>query len=193
MIRVVGCDPSLTALGLATPEGPRTLTTRLRGPVRLAWLRDEVLTALDLHDDPTAWTALAAVEGYSYDSGHAAHQLGELGGVLRLAFWERRIPYVVIPPSTLKQYATGRGNAGKEEVLAAAIRRLGYQGHDHNQADALWLRAMAMDHYGHPLCAIPATQRAALHQLVTKKGPRKGQPVIDWPALAETVDVGGRL
>lgn len=186
-MRLVGIDPSLTALGLATPERVWAVKPpdRLRGPARLVYLRDATLEACQ-------GAAIVTVEGYSHASRHAAHALGELGGVLRVALYETGVRSVDVAPSSRAKYATGDGGAGKDQVLAAAIRRLGYQGHDDNEADALWLRAMALDHYlGESV--VPKAQRDALHALVTKKGPRKGQPVIDWPVLAETVSTGGRL
>lgn len=154
--RVVGLDLSLTATGIATPEGQRTIGTKARGCERLIELRDTIRKACELAD-------LVAVEGYSFGSRNShAHALGELGGVVRVALHVASVPFVEVPPSSLKKFATGKGNAGKEEVLASAIRRLGYEGHDNNEADALWLRAMGMDALGCPLVAMPESHRAAL-------------------------------
>jgi crossover junction endodeoxyribonuclease RuvC len=73
--------------------------------------------------------------------------IGELGGVVRLALWEAKVPFVEIPPSCLKKYATGRGNAGKEDVLQAAVIRSGHTFADNNAADAWWLHQMGLAHY----------------------------------------------
>lgn len=70
-------------------------------------------------------------------------------------------------PSSLKKYATGRGNAKKEEMLASAIRRLDYAGSSFDEADALWLREMALDHYTGQV-RVPESHRVALAK-------------IDWP------------
>ena len=165
---VVGLDLSLTATGIAAAGVADVLRPKgLTGPERLAWLCDRVDAIVKLHN-----AALVVVEGYAYGRQNTAHQLGELGGVIRLALWEAGIPYVDVPPSTLKKYATGRGNAGKEEVLAAAIRRLGYQGHDNNEADALWLRALGCAAYGAPLADLPK-----LHASVVDG--------LDWPEIGE--------
>lgn len=186
---VVGLDLSLTATGVSSDEGTRVLKVGGDGMERLAMLRDAVLRATHVTDQDQldrpcsqCWEHpellvdgshpdVVVVEGYSYASANQAHQLGELGGVVRLALWEVALPYVVVPPKLLKRYAAGNGNAGKDEMLAAAIRRLGYEGHDHNAADAMWLRAMALDHYGFPLCPMPAANRAALAK-------------VAWPSLA---------
>jgi hypothetical protein len=54
-----------------------------------------------------------------------------------------------VAPATLKKFATGKGNADKDAMIAAAVRRLAEdtsrlaetcrKGMTHNTADALWL------------------------------------------------------
>lgn len=61
-----------------------------------------------------------AIEGYSFSSRNShAHSLGELGGAIRIALYERGIPWVEIPPTVRAKFATGKGNAGKPEVVSA--------------------------------------------------------------------------
>ena len=173
-MNVVGLDLSLTATGIATNGGTEVLSTKLRGCERLADLRDEVVgRCRRCGYIGQADANLVVVEGYSFNSRNSqSHALGELGGVVRLALHEAGIPYVDVPPAVLKKYATGRGNAGKAEVLAAAIRRLGYDGHDDNEADALWLRVMGLDAYRvADASPVPAAHRVALDK-------------VDWPELA---------
>ena len=45
--------------------------------------------------------------------------------------------------SSIKKLATGKGNAGKPDVIKAAQVRLGYVGSDDNESDALWLLHLA--------------------------------------------------
>ena len=59
-----------------------------------------------------------------------------------------RVPIVEIPPTTLKKFATGSGNADKPKMLAEAIRRLAYGGSSLDEADALWLLQMGLHYYG---------------------------------------------
>jgi hypothetical protein len=59
-------------------------------------------------------------------------------------------------------YATGKGNASKEAVLAEAVRRFNYQGNDNNEADALVLWCLAQDAAGTPAVVVPATHRRVL-------------------------------
>lgn len=162
--RVVGLDLSLTATGYANDRGTSTIGAKPhKGCARLALLRD--LVSIECRDAP-----LVVIEGYAYGRQNVAHQLGELGGVVRVALYEAGVPYVDVPPSSLKKYATGKGNANKGEMLAAAIRRLGYEGADDNEADALWLRAMGLDALGCPVVEMPAVNRSALAKVEWPEG-----------------------
>lgn len=76
----------------------------------------------------------------------AAHAYG--GFMATLTQWceVRQIPYMGVPVGTIKQFATGKGNAGKPEVIKAMKAK----GHKHltdktdNEADALALMYWAM-------------------------------------------------
>jgi Holliday junction resolvasome RuvABC endonuclease subunit len=71
-------------------------------------------------------------------STDAAHAYG--GFLATLTAWceHHQIPYQGVPVGTIKKHATGKGNAGKDEVIAA-IRARGHAPSDDNEADALAL------------------------------------------------------
>lgn len=177
-MNILGLDLSLTSTGVAHPDGTvERLRPKSFGMERLAWFRS---TIEDLVFDRTAERSpvldLVAIEGYSMGpqrgSSGIAQALGELGGVVRLLLYDLEVPTVEIPPSTLKKFATGKGNASKEEMLVAAVRRLGYEGSSNDEADALWLRVAALDAYGLPEIEMPKAQRDALGK-------------VDWPVLPD--------
>lgn len=152
---VLALDLSLTSTGVARSMATAYATQRIRptgrGTARLADIRDQVLALAQGGDDPLLGGRYRAVdlvvlEGYAY-AGHQAHQLGELGGVIRVALHDAGIPWVAVPPATVKKLATGAGNAKKEQVLLAAVRRLGYTGDSNDEADALWLLEAARQYY----------------------------------------------
>lgn len=156
---VVGLDLSLTATGVAGAEGvPSSIRPAGVGTVRLSAIRAGVVASIVGAD-------LVMVEGPAFGRAQQMHALGQLAGVVYLALDEAGARWMLVPPASLKKYATGRGNAGKAEVLAAAIRRLGYAGHDDNEADALWLRAIGLDLLGCPAVDVPAAHRGALDKL----------------------------
>jgi crossover junction endodeoxyribonuclease RuvC len=122
------------------------------------------------------------VEGYSFASRNSqAHSIGELGGVIRVALWEKQIPYVEIPPTTRAKFATGKGNAAKTEVMSAISARTGIvwsgKGAD-DMCDAWILEEMGLTTIGHSRFDWPAVNLSALekidwnplHQLVKEVG-----------------------
>ncbi len=68
----------------------------------------------------------------------AAHAYG--GFLATLTAWceHHQIPYQGVPVGTIKKHATGKGNASKAEMIAAA-KRCGFEALDDNHADALAL------------------------------------------------------
>ena len=63
------------------------------------------------------------------------------GGFLAtLTAWceEHEVPYEGVPVGTIKRHVTGKGNAGKQAVIEA-VRALGFEPEDDNEADALAL------------------------------------------------------
>jgi crossover junction endodeoxyribonuclease RuvC len=170
MIRVLGLDLSLTATGFAySDEVVGTFMTKARGMPRLAEIRDFIVGLVD-HID------VVVFEGYAFARPNQAHQLGELGGVVRLALHDRRVPFIDVPPASLKRFATGRGNADKDAMLAAAIRRFDFPGEDNNAADAWLLRAMGLAAYS-DWGPVTDYQREALDK-------------VSWPKLDVVERVG---
>jgi len=177
VLRVLALDLSLTATGWATSEmQPLTgrvcgvlETAKLRGVERLAHVRQWLQRRIEKERFD-----VAVLEGYAYGMRRGAsqqHSLGELGGVVRLTLWYQNVPFVEVPPAVLKKFACGKGNANKAEVLVAAVKRLEYTGADHNEADALWLRTMALDHYDE------------LVEPVVPKAHREVLAKVKWPEL----------
>lgn len=66
----------------------------------------------------------------------AAHVYGGLLGTLTAWCERRTIPYSGVPVATIKRHATGKGNADKSAMIAAAKAR-GFNPTDDNEADAL--------------------------------------------------------
>jgi crossover junction endodeoxyribonuclease RuvC len=155
-MKVVGLDLSLTCTGVAVATQDGAITDRITSkPTKDATLRERVarlgmMAALTC--DHATGADLIVVEGPSYGSttGHQHDRsglwwlvVGKLSGLY---------PVVEVAPGTRMRYATGRGNASKDDVLSAVIRRyhhIDVNGND--EADALILAAMGARFLGHPL------------------------------------------
>jgi Holliday junction resolvasome RuvABC endonuclease subunit len=74
----------------------------------------------------------------------AAHAYG--GFLATLTAWceHHQIPYKGVPVGTIKKHATGKGNASKDDMIAAAVKR-GFAPVDDNEADALALLYWAIE------------------------------------------------
>jgi len=74
----------------------------------------------------------------------AAHAYG--GFMAHLTAWceHHDIPYQGVPVGTIKKHATGKGNAGKDDMITA-MRWKGHAPADDNEADALALLHWAID------------------------------------------------
>lgn len=204
MTTLAAFDLALTSTGVADDCGPRLIAPKSTGPERLIEIRQAVLRAC--HTIKPYWDEwccsvevgcvqvdLVAIEGYAYGRPNQAHQLGELGGVVRVALHEAGIPVVVVPPASVKTYATGKGNASKDDVLLAAVRRLDYAGSTKDESDALWLYALVMDALGQPVVTVPAIHRRAVSTVTLPVGMARRSPRVG-PALGEVsgADVGSR-
>jgi len=73
----------------------------------------------------------------------------ELQGQIKVVCEDLSIDYRAYSSMEMKKYATGKGNAGKPAMIAAAKTKLGYpkdQNND-NECDALWLLELAKSEY----------------------------------------------
>jgi Holliday junction resolvasome RuvABC endonuclease subunit len=91
--------------------------------------------------------ALYFEEVRRHASTDAAHTYG--GFLATLTAWceHHQIPYQGVPVGTIKKHATGRGNAGKDQVIIA-VRSRGHAPVDDNEADALALLHWAIQDHG---------------------------------------------
>lgn len=172
---VVGLDLSLTATGIALPDG-RVVTARsdhLRGVPRILWIRRQVAKAVGLAPlrdgtyGPRPTVVMIEAPAFMAKGSHQ-WALGGLAWDIYITLHEAGIPYVEVIIQHIKKLATGSGAAPKPQVLAAAIRRLGYAGHDDNQADALWLRQMGLLTFGIEEVPLPATHLDPVPRYVGK-------------------------
>lgn len=74
----------------------------------------------------------------------AAHVYGGLLAVLTAWCEEYGVAYVGIPVGTIKKFATGKGNADKAAMVAAA-RGWGFAPGDDNEADAIALMMLQLE------------------------------------------------
>ena len=104
------------------------------------WLNELQSSAGEIH-----WVVFEEVRRHA--GVDAAHAYGGFMGQLTAWCEQHTIPYQGVPVGTIKRHATGKGNASKAEMIAAA-RAAGHHPADDNEADALALLAWAMAQEG---------------------------------------------
>lgn len=161
---IVAVDPSLRGTGVAVwrsrPETARgrallfTVDGGKLGRDTNGWARavrhQRVLAAVWPY--VTGRRALAVVESGFHAAERSPDTTAQLAGlraVLEYGLMVRRVPIAQLHNTKVKQYATGHGGASKTMMVDTAKGELVDLGdpEDDNQADALWLLAMALHHY----------------------------------------------
>jgi Holliday junction resolvasome RuvABC endonuclease subunit len=143
----LGVDQSLRSSGVAVISETHQAayigtipTGKLAGVGRLAHVRDALRTVLAA--EPTI--KFAALEGYAYDVGVGrVFELGEVGAVVKLALHDAGIPFLIVPPASLKLFVAGNGQANKEQMQQAVLKKWQYATAQDDECDAYGLAQVA--------------------------------------------------
>ena len=66
-----------------------------------------------------------ALEGYAYSATGRVFQIAENTGLLKYKIYQTGIPITIIPPTEVKKYATGKGNADKQMMYDSFVQDTG--------------------------------------------------------------------
>lgn len=143
----VGIDQSYSGFGLIVLDKEKELDRQLwKFPVlasdgaRLHRIREALSGYLSVL--PPGNVHLA-IEGYAHGSRFNREKLGELGGVIKVVWHEFSVnPLLVVPPTVLKKYTTGKGTAKKGDMVKAVNTNWNAAVKNDNLADAY-----ALAHY----------------------------------------------
>lgn len=141
---VLGIDPGLSC-GWALLEGERLIASgtwdlsvrsRWEG-AGVGWLR--LRSSLERIAEEYHLRAIGYEEVRRHAGTDAAHVYGAIVGVIQSVAEQAECPYTSIPVGTVKKLATGKGNAGKEEMIAAVVARWGHMVGTDDEADACFV------------------------------------------------------
>lgn len=177
----LGIDQSLRSSGLAVVSETQSLVSmytvtpgKVTGAPRLATIREAVRDLLAA--EPAI--KFAAMEGYAYDVGAGrVFELGEVGGVIKLTLHDAGIPFVVVPPASLKLFVAGNGSATKEQMREAVFKKWGPDIDQDDQCDAYGLAQLARSFHLNS-----GTTRAELEVLKKLKDTSKKISLVASPA-----------
>jgi crossover junction endodeoxyribonuclease RuvC len=140
----VGIDQSYTGFAITAIDKKGNYYTEVYKPdttgiQRLADLRtyaEEFLSEFEVEK--------VALEGYAYGS-KTANLAGELGGMIKLMLFdlypdteEAQYP-LIVPPTSLKKYVTGKGRVEKNQILLSVYKKWDVEFTDDNAADSYGL------------------------------------------------------
>lgn len=191
MPRILGIDSSLTGTGLARATIPDIMVgVRPDGPVpaevQLAtvgarkpkpgdtWLAKservhEVLTQIDAALSEGVYEAVGLEELAYGAKGDAAVVLHWLWGEVIHLVNQWKYPLYLVNVSTVKKFATGNGNAKKDQVMLAMANRYPDAGiKDNNQSDALAVCQIVSRTIGVPFDTMPVAHLEALRPVKGK-------------------------
>lgn len=189
-MRIQGIDPSLTRTGIAIldsddrsivcssvitkPAVIETVSTRFRR------IRDAACDVMDGGEDPSAFPDFVVIEGNAISSrdGKVWDRAGLWWNIIEICE-TFAIPYAVCPPNTRAKWATGRGNAPKDEVGIAVDRLWPDRASNNDERDALAFVTIGAQWLGWPVPTL-ARHLAAL-------------PSIEWPMPGDGLDALQRL
>jgi len=142
-MRFVGLDLSTkTGLVIIDESGnvlieKEITSTHKTDPRRMIDLTNQVISHLNEKD-------IIAIEGFSYASRGkgVSFQFG-YGYSVQIELYKRDFDFLIVSPSQVKKFATGRGNSSKDDMILPIYKRWGYENESDNVRDAFILAQIA--------------------------------------------------
>ena len=141
----IGIDQSYTGFGITALDKKGNYYTEVykatgSGAERLYGIRNY------LEDFLSEFKVVkTAMEGYAFGREFGVALSGELGGMIKLLLFdlypdedEARFP-LIVQPTSLKKYVTGKGRIDKNQVLLQVFKKWGVEFNDDNAADSYGL------------------------------------------------------
>lgn len=152
-------DKHVNNLVIEINKGKKTLE-RITGPARLSAIKKQLSNLINTED-------LVIIEGYAFGArGSSGISLGELGGVIRTWLYESGVRYIEIPPTQIKKFITGSGNAPKETMLKEVYKRYNFDTNDNNLADAYCIGEVGLALVGKNEQCLTVGQRVVIQTIL---------------------------
>ena len=151
LLHFVGIDPSLTGTGVCVLNKDAEVQTEKLITSTPKFTIEERYTKI-MSELSFVWNIVRLqnvfIEGLSFGSrGQSMLELAGLHYMIRYTMHTKEVPYQVIPPSSLKKFITGKGNAKKEMMLLHTFKKFNVEYSENNMCDAYCLARHALDTY----------------------------------------------
>jgi crossover junction endodeoxyribonuclease RuvC len=151
MNTIIAIDPSLTSTGVVVLRNSEVLakavieTDPTKGAQaemkRLNFIIDRIFELVAKWHDKEMIGVMEA-PAFSY-SNQGTNALIGLNYLIRDRFLDWKITLIIAAPTTLKKYASGKGNAKKDQMRLSAYKRWSFEDRDDNIIDAYCLARLA--------------------------------------------------
>lgn len=169
--RVLGLDLSISCTGMSGPDWTDTIKPPDAKKADI-YTRMEAIVSTLVERYFIADVEMVVLEGISFGSPDTNRQIAGLNWIVRRELWKRGVPFASVPPASLKQFITGKGNASKADVVREVTRRFPWFEGAEDEADAVVCAAMAAERVGLPIVELPKAQRLA------------AMAKVQWPDLS---------
>jgi crossover junction endodeoxyribonuclease RuvC len=127
--------------------------------------------ARDVYDLVDAYGVdIVIIEGYSFAGKFNNSMQYELGACIRMRLYQEEVPFVEVPPTSLKKFVTGKGNVKKDLMLLNVYKRWDFDTEDDNEADAYGLAQFGRAIKGYDT-GVPAVNLTALEKVLSSLMP----------------------
>lgn len=134
---IVGLDLSLSSTGYhklgfenADLESGAIETGKLGGMERIDFILSRISEIIHEGD-------FVAIENNAFNAmGSARSKLAELNGIIKFWLWRRKIPYVLVAPTTMKKFILGTGKGEKSVILREVYKAYKLNAGTDDEADA---------------------------------------------------------
>jgi crossover junction endodeoxyribonuclease RuvC len=172
-MKIIGLDISLTGTGVAVySSSTRSIyTVCIRTKPQKDWYgRIKTILSAVLKEVQGSGEEyepiLVCVEGFAFGARGKVFEIAELSGVIKYHLTQvYDCNLVQIPPTSVKKYITGKGNANKDVMLKEVYKVYNFDSDNDNEVDAFALLVMGLDMIGESLIPLNANTKATLSAL----------------------------
>ena len=136
-VTFIGIDRSLVSTGYAVVRAGKvidrgSIKSGSYGAVRLIEIGRKIIKIAKSYSP-----VLICMENYAFARANQAHQLGELGGVVKVFLTLKDIKWFDVSPPAVKKYVIGKGIGKKNLMLANVFKKWNIMPTNDDEADAI--------------------------------------------------------
>ena len=144
-MRILGIDQAVTESGYCILEEGEVKEISSYKPKNEGFSR--IIEIQDFFEKLAKDIDAIVIEGYAFGRAQKSEMMGELGGALKYMCYRNAIPLFVIPPTKMKKFATGKGNANKTETIIRVVRRWNPESENEHALESFVLAKICYNYY----------------------------------------------